>query len=121
LFAELRRRNVFRVATAYVVAAWLLIQVAETLFPLFGFDETPARVVVVLLAIGFVPAVIFAWLFEITPEGLKREKDVVRSESVTYKTAKMLDRGIIVVLVLALGYFAFDKFIIHPQRELAQA
>ena len=56
IFEELKRRNVFRVGAAYVVVAWLLIQVAETIFPLFGFDETPARIVVILLAIGFVPA-----------------------------------------------------------------
>lgn len=108
-------------ATAYVVVAWLLIQVAETLFPLFGFDETPARIVVILLAIGFFPAMVFAWAFEITPEGLKRERDVVRSDSVTGQTAKKLDRAIIVVLALALLYFAVDKFILDPQREATQA
>lgn len=121
LFNELKRRNVFRVGAAYVVVAWLLIQVAETLFPLFGFDETPARIVVILLAIGFVPALIFAWVFEFTPEGLKREKDVDRSQSITARTAKSLDRAIIVVLALALGYFAFDKFVLTPQRATAEA
>ena len=60
-FEELRRRNVLRVAVAYIVGAWLLIQVAETIFPLFGFDDTPARIVVVALAILFVPAVIILW------------------------------------------------------------
>jgi len=60
-FNELKRRNVLRVAAAYVVVAWLVIQVAETIFPLFGFDDTPARVVVIVLAIGLIPALIFAW------------------------------------------------------------
>jgi len=116
-FEELKRRNVLRVAAAYVVAAWLLIQVAETTFPLFGFEETPARIVVIVLAIGFIPALIFAWAFELTPEGLRKEKDIDRSLSITSHTGKKLDRAIIVVLTLALGYFAFDKFVLEPARD----
>jgi adenylate cyclase len=79
LFNELKRRNVFRVGTAYVVASWLLIQIAETIFPLFGFGDTPARILVIVLAIGVVPTLVLAWAFEMTPEGLKKEKDVDRS------------------------------------------
>jgi len=119
-FAELRRRNVFRVGAAYVVTAWLLIQVAETIFPLFGFDETPARVVVIALAVGFLPALVFAWAFEITPEGLKRESEFARDPSISPQTGKKLDRIIMVVLALALGYFAFDKFVLAPERETAE-
>jgi len=119
-FAELRRRNVFRVGAAYVVTAWLLIQVAETIFPLFGFDDTPARVVVIVLAICFVPALVLAWAFEITPEGLKRESEVDRDVSVAQRTGKKLDRIIMAVLALALGYFAFDKFVLEPGREAAK-
>lgn len=120
LFAELKRRNVLRVGAAYVVVAWLLIQVAETIFPLFGYGDTPARIVVLVLVIGFIPALIFAWAFELTPEGLKRESEVDRSHSITPHTAKRLDRVIMVVLALALGYFAFDKFVLDPQRESAR-
>jgi adenylate cyclase len=120
LFNELKRRNVFRVGAAYVVVAWLLIQVAETIFPLFDFDGAPARIVVIVLAIGFVPALVFAWAFELTPEGLKKEKDVNRSQSISPHTGKKLDSMIMVVLVLALGYFAFDKFVLTPQHEAAQ-
>jgi len=116
-FEELKRRNVLRVATAYVVAAWLLIQVTETTFPLFGFDDTPARVIVIILAIGFIPALIFAWVFEFTPEGLRKEKDIDRSLSAASHTGKKLDRAIIVVLTLALGYFAFDRFVLDPARD----
>ena len=116
-FNELRRRNVFRVAAAYIVAAWLVIQVAETIFPLFGFDSTPARIVVIVLVIGFVPALVFAWAFELTPQGLRRESEVDRSDSIRPETRKKLDRMIMVVLGLALGYFAFDKFVLSPQRE----
>ena len=118
-FNELKRRNVLRVGAAYVVVAWLLIQVTETIFPLFGFDDTPARIVVIVLAIGFIPVLIFAWAFELTPEGLKKEKDVDRTQSITPHTGRKLDRMIMVVLALALGYFAFDKFVLDPQREAA--
>ena len=107
-------------AAAYVVVAWLLIQVAETIFPLFGFDDTPARIVVIVLAIGFIPAVIFAWAFELTPEGLKKESEIDRTQSITPHTGKKLDRMIMVVLALALSYFAFDKFVLDPQREAEQ-
>ena len=119
LFNELKRRNVFRVGTAYVVVAWLLIQVAETVFPLFGFDDRPARMVVIMLAIGLIPTLIFSWAFELTPEGLKKEKDVDHSQSVLLDTGKKLDRMIMVVLAIALGYFAFDKFVLDPQRDAA--
>jgi TolB-like protein/Tfp pilus assembly protein PilF len=113
---ELKRRNVFRVGVAYVVVAWLLIQVAETIFPLFGYGDTPARTVVVILAIGMVPVLVLAWVFELTPEGLKKEKDIDRSQSITPQTGKKLDRTIMVVLALAAGYFAFDNFVLDPRR-----
>ena len=117
-YVELKRRNVFRVGAAYIVAAWLLIQVAETIFPLFGFGDTPARVTVILLAIGFPLFLVFSWVFELTPEGLKKEKDIDRTAaSVVHKTGKQLDRIIIVLLALGLGYFAFDKFVLDPARD----
>jgi TolB-like protein len=118
LFNELKRRNVFRVGAAYVVAAWLLIQVVETIFPLFGFDETPARIVVIVLAIGLVPSMIFAWVFELTPEGVKKEKDIDRSQLDTPQSNQKLNRMIMVVLALALGYFTFDKFVLDPAEDV---
>ncbi len=102
---------------AYAVATWLLIQVAETIFPLFGFGDAPARIVVVVLTIGFLPSLIFAWAFELTPEGIKKESEVDRTRSIAPDTAKRLDRTIMVVLALALGYFAFDKFVLSESRE----
>jgi len=120
-FNELKRRNVLRVAAAYIVAAWLLIQVAETMFPLFGFDDTPTRIVVIVLAILFIPALIIAWVFELTPEGLKRDYEVDRSQSIAPQTGKKLDRIIMVVLAIALGYFAFDKFVLSDLRETSIA
>jgi TolB-like protein/Tfp pilus assembly protein PilF len=118
-FGELKRRNVIRMAGLYLIGAWLVVQVAGTVLPMFGAPEWLPRTIVVLLAIGFVPAVIFSWVFELTPEGLKREEDVAPGQSITPQTGRRMDRMIIVVLVLALGYFAFDKFALAPRREAA--
>jgi len=76
---ELKRRNVLRIAIFYLAGSWLLIQVLETLFPIFRLDETSIQIVVIILAIGFIPALILSWVFELTPEGVKRDKDVDRS------------------------------------------
>jgi len=110
LFDELKRRNVFRVGAAYVATAWLLLQVMETVFPLYGLPDAAIRIVLTLFAIGFIPALVFAWAFERTPEGLKREQDVDRSRPITGKSAQNMDRIIIAILVLALSYFVYDKF-----------
>jgi TolB-like protein/Tfp pilus assembly protein PilF len=118
-FSELKRRNVIRVAGLYLVGAWLVVQVAGTVLPMFGAPEWLPRTIVVLLAIGFVPAVIFSWVFELTPEGLKRDEEVVPEQSIAPQTGRRMDRMIIVVLVLALGYFAFDKFVLASRREAA--
>ena len=118
-FGELKRRNVIRMAGLYLVGAWLVVQVAGTVLPMFGAPEWLPRSIVVLLAIGFVPAVIFSWVFELTPEGLKREEDVAHDRSITPQIGRRMDRIIIVVLVLALAYFAFDKFVLTPRREAA--
>ena len=117
IFTELKRRNVFRVGAAYLVTAWLLIEATGTIFPLFGFGQTPARIVVIVLAIVFVPALVFTWVFEITPAGLKKEKDVDRSQSITHVTGRKLDYGVIGLLIMALGYFAYDKFFLDPGRD----
>ena len=119
-FAELKRRNVIRFAGLYLVGAWLLTQVASTVLPMFGAPDWLPRTIVSLLAIGFIPALIFSWVFELTPEGLKRDEDVPPEESIAPQTARRMDRKIIVVLLLALGYFAFDKFVLTARRETAQ-
>ncbi|MEM7611827.1 MAG: tetratricopeptide repeat protein [Pseudomonadota bacterium] len=117
VFNELRRRNVFRAGAAYVVVAWLIVQVVETIFPAFGFDDAALRITTIVLAIGLIPALIISWAFELTPEGLKRESEVDRTQSITPETGKKLDRLIIVVLALAVGYFAVDKFVLSESRE----
>ena len=119
-FNELKRRNVIRMAGLYLVGAWLLTQVASTVLPMFGAPDWLPRTIVSLLAIGFIPALIFSWVFELTPEGLKRDEDVPPEESIAPQTARRMDRKIIVVLLLALGYFAFDKFVLTARRETAQ-
>ena len=118
-FSELKRRNVVRMAGLYLVGAWLLVQVAGTVLPMFGAPDWLPRTIVILLAIGFLPALIFSWVFEMTPEGLKRDDEVPLEQSTAPQTARRMDRMIIVVLVMALGYFAFDKFVLAPRREAA--
>ncbi len=110
-FEELKRRNVIRVAIAYIVGAWLLVQGADLILDLVGADEWVLRAVAGLLALGFIPAVVFAWAFEITPEGIRKEKDVVRTASITQHTAKKLDIATIVLLVGAIALVAVDRFI----------
>jgi adenylate cyclase len=119
-FEELKRRNVIRVGIAYVVTSWLVVQVVETIFPAFGFGDAAIRTAVIVLAIGFPLVLIFSWLFQLTPEGLKLDKDIDRSQPVPHHTGQKLDRAIIVVLALALGYFAVDKFVIDPVRDAAR-
>src|SRR5438445_2011336 len=116
---ELKRRNVIRFAGLYLVGSWLLVQVASTVLPMFGAPDWLPRSIVILLSIGFVPALIFSWVFELTPQGLKRDEDVRPEESIAPQTARRMNRIVIAVLVLALGYFVFDKFVLMPRREAA--
>ena len=89
--AELKRRNVIRMAGLYLVGAWLVVQVAGTLLPMFGAPGWIARSVVILLAIGFVPALVFAWVFEVTPDGLKRDAAVPAEASIAPRTAQRMN------------------------------
>ena len=88
LFNELKRRNVFRVGIAYGVTAWLLIQISDTVLPRIGLPESAVTLIIVLLMIGFIPALIFAWAFEMTPEGLKREKTSTAPNPSPHRPAK---------------------------------
>jgi TolB-like protein/Tfp pilus assembly protein PilF len=110
-FEELKRRNVVRVGVAYVVIAWLLAQVAEFAFENFGAPDWVLKTFVVVLLLGLPVALIFAWAFEMTPEGIKREKDVDRSESITPQTGRKLDRLIIGVLAIAVVVLVGVRFI----------
>ena len=114
---ELNRRNVFRVAIAYIIVAWLVMQVADVVLNNITAPDWVFQVLMLFLAVGFPFAVIFAWAFELTPEGLKKEKNVDRTKSISELTGRKLDYAIISVLILVLVYFAFDKFILDPSRD----
>jgi len=120
LFSELRRRNVFRAGAAYIVASWIVIQVAETLLPVFGLGDAAIRMVVLCLAIGFLPAIILSWAFDLTPRGLIPEAEIARDSPEHRRQRRQLDKLIILGLVLALTYFAIDKFVFSQHREAAR-
>ncbi len=110
LFTELKRRNVIRVGLAYAVLSWLLLQVGDVVFDALNLDDSALTVMLVILGLGFIPVVVFAWVYELTPEGVKKESDVDRSQSITHATSHRLNVAIVVLLVAAVGLFAFDKF-----------
>ena len=119
LFNELKRRNVFKVGIAYVIVAWLVAQVLQLVFESFGTPAWAIKTVLVLLATGLPFALFFAWAFELTPEGLKRESEVDRSQSIATQTGSKLNLTITTLMVLALAYFAYDKFVLSEDREAA--
>ena len=124
-FDELKRRNVFRVGVAYLVSAWVLLQVVDLVLENIQAPEWVMKVFMLALAIGFPLAVFFAWAFEVTPDGIRKEKDVDRSQSIASQTGRKLDRSIIVILLVAVVYFAWDNFSLstpdtQPAAEITQ-
>ena len=115
--SELKRRNVIRVAVLYGVASWVLLQVGDLLFGVLGVPAWGIRLLLGLLLLGFPLAMIFAWVYELTPEGLKREVEVDRAASVTAHTARRLDLLVIVLLVMAIGLVAADRYLNHRQAS----
>jgi TolB-like protein len=109
-FAELKRRNVFRMAGLYLVGAWLVVQVAETLLPAFDVPGWVLRAIILVLAIGFVPALVFSWIYELTPEGLKRDEQVDRTQSIAPQTARRMDRLLALGLVAVVAIVAADRY-----------
>ena len=116
-FDELKRRNVFRVGIAYAVTSWLLIQVSDILLESIGAPPWVMQTMFVLLAVGFVITMFIAWAFELTPEGVKKEKDVDRSASIAPKTGQKLNLGIVALLVVTLAYVAYDKLVLDDLLE----
>jgi TolB-like protein len=112
LFQELKRRNVFRVGLAYLAIAWLVLQVSDIVLDTIAAPDWLMKALMFFLAIGFPIAVLFAWAYEMTPEGIKREADVDRSASITQQTGQKLNRTIIAVLVVAVGFLLADKFML---------
>ena len=121
LFVELKRRNVFRVGAAYVVVSWLLLQVFDVIAPILELPPWAPKLLLLLIAIGFVPALVFAWAFELTPEGVKLEKDVDRSVSVSRQTGRKLDRVIIGVLVAVIFMMVAERLWFTGPDEQQQA
>jgi TolB-like protein len=128
LLDELKRRNVVRVGAAYLIVAWVLAQIADLGLENFGAPEWVIKTILFLLVLGFPLALFFAWAFELTPEGLKREKDVDRSKSITpLKDRKLdffiidrkLDFFIIGALLVALGYFVWERQSLVDEVESA--
>jgi TolB-like protein len=118
LFQELKRRNVIRVAILYAVSSWVLLQLTDVLTSLLNVPESAGSIVVMLLLLGFFPALIFAWVYEMTPEGLKREIDVDRTQSQTPETGKKINVVIVVLLVIAIGGLIADRLIPETTVEV---
>jgi TolB-like protein/Tfp pilus assembly protein PilF len=119
LWGELKRRNVVRVALAYVIVSWLILQLVDVLIPLLALPGWVGRLIFLFLLVGFFLALFFAWAYELTPEGLKRESDVDGSDSTTKTTGRRLDFVIIGVLLAALAVFAVERFVLLPDRAPA--
>ena len=113
LFAELKRRNVFRAAAFYAAVAWLLVQIATQVFPFFDMPNWTVRWIVIAVVIGFPFAMVFAWFYEFTPEGLKRESEIAHLPSVPRATGKKLDRWIIAVLAVAVVLLLTNNFVLR--------
>ena len=111
LFEELKRRNVFRVGIAYLVLGWVVIQITDTVAPALNLPDWTLALVTWIGIIGFPFAVLIAWAFELTPEGIKREHEVDRSQSITHVTGRKFDFAIIGLLVVALGFVVWDAYL----------
>jgi TolB-like protein/Tfp pilus assembly protein PilF len=111
LIGELKRRNVFRVAVLYLVAGWVILQVADVLFPALDVPDWGINLILGVLILGFPLVVIFSWVYELTPEGIKREKDIDRSRSITGQTGHKINVLIVVLLIVAIGVVVADRLI----------
>src|SRR6478736_5978210 len=114
MFAELRRRNVFKAGAAYLALGWVVVQITATLVPALNLPSSLVPIVTWIGVVGFPFVIMFSWIYELTPEGLRRESEVDRSASITHITSRRLDYIIISLLVLAIGLFAFVNF--GPRR-----
>jgi hypothetical protein len=118
-FTELKRRNVYKVAVAYAVAAWLLIQAASILFPTFDAPPWLMQIFVVILAIGFPAALVFSWAFEITPEGIVRESEIEHGKPVTRRTGRKIVAMTVVLAIFATGLLIFQVLHLSVGRSAA--
>jgi TolB-like protein/tetratricopeptide (TPR) repeat protein len=116
---ELKRRNVIRMALLYVVAGWVVLQIADVLFDPLGLPPWTFRLVLGLLLLGFPFALIFAWVFEMTPQGLRRERDVDRSAAVVTRTGRKMNTVIVALLLVAIAGLVLDRLV--PERQAPAA
>ena len=107
LVSELKRRNVFRVAAAYLVVGWLLTEVLTTILPTLGAPDWAVTAVILIFVFGFIPTVILSWVYELTPEGIKKEEDVDRESATGRGSIRKLDYITISGVVLAIIFVAF--------------
>jgi TolB-like protein len=121
LVAELKRRNVFRVGAAYLVVGWLLIEVADTVFPRLGLPEWTVTFVIALLLLGLPVALFLAWAFELTPEGVKRTEDVAQDASVTPQTGRAIDKLILAGMVVVVAVIVADRFLFKDDGRIEPA
>jgi adenylate cyclase len=117
LFTELKRRNVFRVGLFYIVAAWVVVQVAETLLPVFEVPDSAIRAIVLILALGFPLALVFSWIFELTPDGLKLDKNAQGDPATQRETTQKLNWATLVAAVLAIGLLVADRLVPESMPE----
>ena len=118
LFAELKRRNVFRVGLAYIVSAWLVVEVSTVIFEIYGAPDWLPKVLVALLLVGLPVALMFSWVYELTPEGIKRETEVSANQSVTSQTGRKLDLITIAVVVSGVLFVGAERFLLEPRSAL---
>jgi hypothetical protein len=124
VFEQLKRRNVFRVAVLYLAVCWLILDPVHVVFHMLDVPIWADRLVIMIMAVGFPAVLIFAWVYEITPEGLKPTVEVAHGQSIRKLTGRRLDRAIIAVLGVALAYFVVDKFwiskhLVSPQPVMS--
>jgi adenylate cyclase len=120
IIGEFKRRNVLRVAAAYLAGGWLLIQLVNEIFPLYGFSDAAGRIAVTVIAIGFVPALVVAWVFELTPDGLRLDTGAEISTAKSSQSTRLLDRAIMIVLACAVALFGIDRFVFDPSRDASR-
>src|SRR5207245_5482392 len=124
-FAELKRRNVYKVAIAYAVVSWLLIQAASIFFPAFDAPPWVMKIFIIVIIFGFPVALIFSWAFEITPEGIKLESEIEPNKSVTRRTGRKIVAVTIALAVVAAGLFVYQlvrsKATVTPGQDASAA
>jgi len=119
LFSELQRRNVIKVSVAYIIVSWLLIQIADVILPTFGAPSWVMQVLVFFLALGLPVAILLAWAYEMTPDGIKATSSVEKSQSTTSTTGQRLNYIVMSLLALGIGFIVFDNYLLDSPQAPA--